>query len=124
MFIAHGPRQGSSPQRGDMFIAVASSTTILYSRRRRMQLFVATLLCHKARATCHPAGVKNHLVGRKAINISLLRSEDVTRRSRIVVKKETRSCSLAIQRNGDSIESLATMMVVTIVYISQRLPGE
>jgi hypothetical protein len=47
MFIAKVPRQGASPQRGDMFIAGPRQTTILHSRRRRMQRFVSTLLCHK-----------------------------------------------------------------------------
>jgi hypothetical protein len=67
MFIAYGPRQVSSPQRGEMFIGVVSSTTILHSRRRRIQLFVSTLLVTNAPAeTCRPAGVKNHLAGLKS----------------------------------------------------------
>jgi hypothetical protein len=98
MFIAYGPRHGSSPQRGDMFIGVAlvkNNSSLPVSTNSDVCF---NILRHNAPVeTCHPAGMKHHLVGRKAINMSLLRSKDVPRRSSIFVKK-TRSCSLATQR--------------------------
>jgi hypothetical protein len=72
MFIAYGPRQGSSPQRGDMFIAVASvnnNSSLTVSPN-------SDVCCNPSLSrmpgpeTCHPAGVKNHLVGRKAKHVT------------------------------------------------------
>jgi hypothetical protein len=73
MFIADGSRQGSSPQRGDMFIAVASvnNNSSLPASTNAAICFNPSLSQGPA-ATCHPAGVKNHLVGLQAINMSLL----------------------------------------------------
>jgi hypothetical protein len=89
MFIAYGPRQGSSPQRGDIFIAVASVNHNSSLPASTNALFVSTLFYQHARPeTCHPAGVKNHLVGRKAINMSLLRSEDVPRRPELLSRNK------------------------------------
>jgi hypothetical protein len=95
MFIAYGSRQGASPQRGDMFIGQPQFFT--HGGDECSYLFSPFFCQHEPTETCHLVGVRNHLVGRKAINMSLLWSEDAPHRSSIVVKK-TRSCLLATQR--------------------------
>jgi hypothetical protein len=84
MFIAYGPRQGSSPQRGDMFIAVAPGEQFFTADVDEFNVCLNPSLSPCRPETCHPAGVKHHLIGPQAINMSLLQSEDAPHNSRIL----------------------------------------
>jgi hypothetical protein len=99
MFIALRITKRLSPQRGDMFIAVVLVNHNLLSRRRRIQLFVSTFFVTRHRRNMSPRRDEESSRSRKAINMSLLRSEDAPRRSRILSRKQ--GVAHLLQRNID-----------------------